>query len=642
MLLFLLGAKASLSAQQLPYDTQDLEDLLYRDESSILPEALAAQLPDFDQRPLNLNTASAGELESADIFTPYQVYHLTKYRETYGPLFSIHELEALPGFTPSLIRKIEPFVCLSNQVYPERKQRGQHLVLLDLKRSYPDPEMGREYCGSLLKTSLRIKSQLPSKLSLAMSYEKDAGETFLHSQKPQYLSGYLSFKGNKYLQQLVLGSYQLRQGLGLVNGAGFIHRPGNIRISRQSFSAIRPYSSLTESGYEQGIACQLGGKNFQSILWMSYHKFSVSPSVLSGYPGADQWLDYQNGSGLFRTTRELEGRDLAYRAHAGVQLLYRKQGFSLGILGGNQWIGTGKKAAKLMGKNPPPSLYPNLSLHSNWYGEKIQVFGELAACKHSSTAILLGASCQFNDFIKGSLLVHHYGRQYRGTMPSSYSSGSHIRNEQGLAFYLRMENSGNMIIHFTGELFQYLSPRYLTRVPSHGYRLDIALENPPKSLLQWKVRMVCKLWQTTPANAGSVIRPLLDSRVNRIDGQVTYNHEERFRWQSRFLLGYFLQQKNSSTGYALVQRLSLTEEHFRATAQLVFFHIQDWSNRIYLHEPGFYYSFNFPLYYGCGHRTTVLFTFLPVKQVAISLKISVILNRGKQSWESGLQVRLKL
>jgi len=171
--------------------------------------------------------------------------------------------------------------------------------------------------------------------------------------------------------------------------------------------------------------------------------------------------------------------------------------------------------------------------------------------------------------------------------------------------------------------------------------MDISLQNPLNRPLQWKIRLVCKLWQTTPA-AYSGIRPLLDSRVNRIDGKVTYKYEERFSWQSRFLVGYCLHQKNSSPGYALVQRLSLMGEHFRATAQLVLFHVEDWASRIYLHEPGFYYSFNFPLYYGCGHRTTLLLTGFPIKHLAISVKVSGLLNWGKQSWESGLQLRLKL
>lgn len=642
LLLALVGSVFPVKAQQLPFDMEVLEDLLYMDESSTLPEALTAELPEFRHMPMNLNTASAEELESAGILTPYQVYRLLKYREAFGPLFSIHELAALPGFNASGIKKIEPYVCLSSQVNPERKKRRQVLILLDLKRRFRDPETDQHYAGSPLKSSLRIKSKFQSKFSLALSYDKDAGEAFLHGKKPQFLSGNFSFKGKNLLQHLVLGNFQLCQGLGLVNGAGFIHRPGNFRISRQSFAGIRPYSSLSENGYEQGMACQLGMKGIQCILWMSFEKFSVSPSALQGYPGTGQWLDYQNGSGLFRTSTELEGRDLGYRAHTGLQLHYRKQGFSMGILGSNQWIGIGKKAAKLLEKNPPLSPFPNLSLHGNWYGAKLHVFGELAASKSRALAILLGTSCQFNDFIKGGLMIHHYGREFRGTMPSSYSSGSHIRNEQGLAFYLRMENSRNMIIDLTSELFHYLSPRHLTRVPSQAFRLEISLQNPMRSTLQWKVRMVSKYWQSTPADANSRIRPLLDSRMSRIDGQVIYKHEERFRWQSRILLGYCNHRQVGSTGYAVVQRFSLMREHFRATAQLVFFHIEDWANRIYLHEPGFYYSFSFPLYYGCGNKTTVLFTCFPATQVAISVKICGTLNSGKQSWESGLQIRVKL
>jgi hypothetical protein len=644
--IFLLFALAEimvpLQAQQVSLDTQDMEDLLYRDESAILPEPSIEADEESYSPTINLNTASADELESTGIFTPYQVYQLVKYREKFGPLYSIHELASLPGFQAALVQQVKEQVSLNNEKIPGTKKAPGLMALVNLERSYPSPGSGENHAGSPLKSSIRIRSRFRTNLKLALSYEKDAGEAFLYRNRPQFLSGYLSFEGKGFVKHLVVGNYKLNQGLGLVNGTGFLLRTADLRITRQSFSRIRPYASLRESLYEQGLACRMGTEKFSFALWASCLQFSLSPSTITNLWKTDLWLDHQRTSGLFRTENELEGRDLAYRVHTGIHLLYRNQGLSLGVLGGSEWVVPGKKAILLLEKPPKPSLRQKLSIHGNWYRNKTQVFGELASSELRSLAFLLGTKHQFNDFFTGSLLLYHYGTEYRGSLPSSYGSGSRVQNEQGLAFHLRMESGKAMIIKLTGELFRYPAPRHLTQVPSEGYRLDLTLQDPGNITLQWRARLISKSWQTTPADKTSPVRPLLYTRVHRIDGQLIYNVQNRFRWLSRLVMGYCSHRQDSSTGYAAAQQLTYNPGPVKVIVHYVVFQVSDWANRIYLHEPGFYYSFSFPVFYGSGQKTTLLFTLKPFPGLSVSAKISGTNNKGKQSWESGLQLRLRL
>jgi hypothetical protein len=108
------------------------------------------------------------------------------------------------------------------------------------------------------------------------------------------------------------------------------------------------------------------------------------------------------------------------------------------------------------------------------------------------------------------------------------------------------------------------------------------------------------------------------------------------------VIGYCSHRKNSSTGYAAVQQLTLNLDYFRATARMVLFHVDEWANRIYLHEPGFYYSFNFPVFYGSGKRTTLLLTYRALKRLTFSLKVSGTKKTGKLSLESGIQIRASI
>jgi hypothetical protein len=591
---------------------------------------------------LDLNNATAEDLEASGIFSAYQIYQLLEYRNKFGVLYSIHELAALPGFHPSLIQKIDPYVSLDYAGKSGNTKAGKHMILFNLERPRGNPESGKSYKGPPLKSILRLRSHPWKNLTLALSYEKDAGETFLYRNRPQFLSGFLSWKGRNFVKQLVVGNYQLNQGLGLVNGSGFIRRAGNLRITQQSFSRIKPYASVSESLYEQGIACRMGGSRFQFTLWASSHKFSLSPSAIANHPETFQWLDHQRTSGLFRTGSELEARDLAYRIHSGIQLLFKQRGLTLGLMSGSEWAGPCKKARELIEHTPDPSLQQKLSLHGNWHRGKIQIFGEIASSEYRSMAFLLGTLYHFNDFIKGSLLLHNYGEEYRGSLPSSYGSGRDIRNEQGLAFHLHMETGKALSIMFTGELFRYPAPRYLTQVPSEGYRVDLSLYNPPSKTFQWRARLVTKAWQTSPLDEVSRLRSLQESSVNRLDGQLIYNHPGHFRWLSRLVIGYCSHRLNSSTGYAAVQQFTYNPEFFKLVLQIVLFHVSDWANRIYLYEPGFYYSFNFPAYYGSGQKSTLLLALRPGKKLSFSFKLSGMKNRGNQKWEAGIQLRLNL
>ncbi len=654
-LLFFLCIALVLEAQKVIISQQEMEDLMYRSESDIVPETILNAYDESGRPPLDLNSASPEEFESSGLFTPFQLYNLLNYREKYGELYSIHELLVLPGFHQSKILEIEPFICLEHSHIHNVKKRSKHMFLMDVGHTFP-PSKGIKDAGNPLLTCIRIRSQAGKKLSMGLTYEKDAGELFLYGNRPQFISAYLSYKGESIIRHIVIGNFQLNQGLGLVNGDGFIHQPGNFVVNRQSLSRIKPYASKTEALFNQGIACQLGQKKIQFLLWVSHRRISLSPKALTENPDADHWLEYQRSSGLYRTPGELEGRDLALRVHTGIQAVYRERHLAVGLLSSAEWLYPSRKALEFLEKAPDPRLYQKASLHANWQKKQSQIFGELSSAGYHSIACLLGTIYYFNDFIKGTILAHHYGSEYQGSLPSSYGSGSNIANEQGVAFHLHAETGKYITARLSGELFRYPSPRYRTTVPSRGHRLDLCLQDPGNKVLQWKARVVSKTWQLTPAVSSARLRPLNDYRTTRLDGLLTYNYEDLFKWQTRLVISYYSQTQEEIPGYAAMQQLKLCKSrNLQLTAQFVLFSVSNWENRIYLYEPGFYYSFNFPVFYGSGQKTTILITLRPLRQLSFSTKISIIEYRNKEvigsgfdqingnkKWEAGLQLRLML
>jgi hypothetical protein len=663
LLLFFACSPLLLDAQQVNISQQDMEDLMYRNESDIIPETILGTFNDPGQPPLDLNNSSPEELELSGLFTRFQLYNLLQYRAKYGALYSIHELSALPGFHRSKVLELEPFICLQQVPINKRKKNSKHFMMMDIARTFPAskgyskemyPGISSGYMGTPLKTCIRIRSQPGKNLRMALTYEKDAGELFLYENRPQFLSSYLSYYGEGVIRHLVIGNFRLNQGLGLVNGAGFMHQPGNFVVNSQSISRIKPYASKTEALYNRGFACHLGQNKIQFLIWASHCRINLSPSALTENPDGDNWLNYQRTSGLFRNSDELECRDLAFRVHTGIQSVYRYKQLAVGIMSSTEWLYPGGKALELLEKKPVPAFHQKSSLHANWQKNQIQVFGELSTAGYNSLACLVGSLYQFNDFIRGTILLHHYGTDYKGSLPSSYASGSTISNEQGAAFFLQTETGKYMTAELCGELFRYLSPRYQTRVPSKGYSLNLSLYGPGNKPLQWKTRFVSKTWQHTPEEKNAKVRPLYEIRTSRLDGQLIYLFRDLLKWQSRLVISYLSKSQEVSLGYAAVQQICFGHSRtLKITAQYLLFQVSDWENRIYLYEPGVYYSFNFPCFYGCGHKTTLLLTLKLLRNTSFSVKISTIEYKdravigsgldqvdGNQKWEAGIQLRL--
>ena len=74
---------------------------------------LIADLADLASNPVNLNAAKEDDLNAIPCLTPGQRKNLFNYLTTYGEVFSIYELQSIPGFDSALIQNIRPFISIS-------------------------------------------------------------------------------------------------------------------------------------------------------------------------------------------------------------------------------------------------------------------------------------------------------------------------------------------------------------------------------------------------------------------------------------------------------------------------------------------------------------------------------------------------
>jgi competence ComEA-like helix-hairpin-helix protein len=65
-----------------------------------------------DAAPLNINTATASELDALPGVGPSKAAAILQYREKYGPFTRSEELALVPGFGPALLSRLEPRISV--------------------------------------------------------------------------------------------------------------------------------------------------------------------------------------------------------------------------------------------------------------------------------------------------------------------------------------------------------------------------------------------------------------------------------------------------------------------------------------------------------------------------------------------------
>ncbi len=575
--------------------------------------------------PLDLNNASAEELESSGFFTPYQIHQLIRYREEYGAILSIHELSVLPGFQYESVSKLSGLITAFSAAdpYPHSKKR----LWLFMQSGITRPSRDSSHEGSPLKGCFRIRASNGRRLSLAATFQKDAGEPFFSGGRPEYLSGYLQFRGKGLFRQVLAGTYKLHHGLGLVNGTGFMHSPGEYLRSPPVKADLVPYRSTAETSFDQGLACRLAIGSSDLTCWASCRKLDLSTSGI--IPGTDacDWMKHTKESGLHRTKTEIAGRGLLLRFHSGLRFTIRKGRLTAGLHGGWERTGLTAKGTDSLQRIPPPERIPHSLSHQGlfgqWCGKRATLFGEVATSGWNSMACLAGIGVDFSDFLQGQILFHRYGTGYRGAYPAAYSAGSKVSKEQGIALHLRAETGRMLSAEFTMELYSFPAPRHQVIMPSFGYRYRLAIAGTGSSSADWHLRWNRRMKQTTPATGTPGADPMVEKWTDRIELGWSLEPLEKVLWRYR-LIGTFMNEENENQpGWAASQEAAVnTGDDIKIRLQWVAFRTGHWEKRIYIYQPGLYYSFQFPVCHGTGQRWTLVTSWKPGKNLTLSAAIT--------------------
>jgi hypothetical protein len=630
----------------------------YGEEAQALDD-LAGQLDRWTAEPVDLNGPESAELLAWQLLTPALHQALVDHVARHGPLLSVLELQAIPGFTPDLIRLLQPLVAAGPPdalatALPlfRRFVRGEDELYLrggrTLQHAAGFTGEAPAYAGSPDRLYLRYRHRHGTTLSYGFTMEKDAGEPLISPGAlplPDYWSYHLFIKpGKPWCQMLLLGDFTVRMGQGLVMHNGFGGGKGATATSvKRSGQTLRPYSSVDENTFMRGIGMTVRPRNGIEITVFASRQRQDGNGIpdTSAVPGGTELrgITSLQSSGLHRTAAELADQDVVRATHLGCRIGHagKRSGFGLNAL-------HTRFGHALM---PREELYNQFDFRGNALSQfsidygfflgGIHFFGESAISGNGGQAHLHGLLASPHRRINLALVVRHYARDYHALSSNAFGENTLPRNERGLYAGLQVIPAPRWRIDLYQDLWRHPWLRFNVDAPTEGHetflRASYAIRRRMELFGQCRYRQ-------TSVNDRLAVEP---------NARVIPQSSAQFRLQLNQQLGRGVQFRTrvawttyhrpgfSSSGLLIAQDILVDPigSPWSGTARLALFDTEDYDSRIYAYENDLIYYYAIPAYSDKGTRYYVTLRYKGIRHLTIECKIAETLYRNLTEIGSG-------
>lgn len=618
----------------------DLADPLSQQGGEAAYTVLYERLQHFASSPLDLNQSTRAELASLKILSSYQLLQFFQYQAQYGPLKSLYELQAIPGWDVSTIKTLLPFVRISTQ--ESLKSRWQRIktaptryllyrvsTILQPQKGYAHPEGETPaYRGSPFHHYVKFRLSRSHDVSAGLTAEKDRGEAWgwdpAHgTYGPDYLSFHLEMEQKGLVKRWMLGDYQLQYGQGLLLGAGFHlgKSAQTVQVARPALLGIQPYTSSLETGYLRGAAATLSFGQWQLTPFVSYR-------AIDGSAGPDS-LDRVTSllaTGYHRTATEYARKSQIDKTTGGVALGWKskRRNLQVGTLGLYQHL------SKALVKTPrlynqydfKGNVLTNWSLFSSYYWENFHFFGEVAtALDTQAVGEILGFTAAFNAQFESSLLWRHYPKDFHSLEGQAFGQYAHNQNEEGLYLGLRYQPFSALTLHGYVDLYHSPWLRFRTYAPSaaEDYFAQAHYQFDSHTTLRLSFHHQDK-WQNAHAEKPQYV--LSEVPHNQWRLQLKQQISKPFALQTQLSASTTQVDQKTHKGLVLAEDVNYQLRQWKFSTRFALFQTDGYAGRQYLYEHSVRYAFSIPAYFGKGVRTYAVIKYKPFRKLSLWAKVA--------------------
>ncbi|MCH7402963.1 helix-hairpin-helix domain-containing protein [Belliella kenyensis] len=620
--------------------------------------------------PIHLNKTNPEELKSIFILNPYQINSFFKYRDNFGNLISLYELQAIPGFDLETIYRILPFVTLSDyqrssgvslwkRIASERDGYFilRHQRVWEMRRGFTPADtsstgrISSRYLGDPHNIYGRFRIQHSKDFSLGFTVDKDAGEQFIWDpQTKRYGFNFLSYHFTLYNQGrwkvLTIGDFQAQFGQGLVYGAGFSVGKGaeTITTVRRSSTGLKPYTGAMEFGFFRGIGTSFqAGQLTTTIIASHAPRDGRVEAIIDTLDRQELIISSLQLSGLHRTPTEIAYKDQVRESNFGTNFQYDHPNKRLQI--GLNTLYT--RFSQSFVRNPQVYNQFEFSGQTNFIGSAYYsynfrnyfFFGEQALSKSRGMGYVIGMMSSLSKNIDLSILRRKFDRNFHTFYGNAFSENTRPINEEGIYIGINFRPSikYNWSIYYDQFKFPWL--KFRTYAPSEGHEwMSRFTYKPSKAVLLFaQFREESKARNISEMLGPQTTYQLSQGKKWNYTVNLDYKINDKFSFKSRINGSRFDFSNNITKGYAISQDLNVDYQKWRISSRFVLFDTDNFDNRQYIYERNVLWAFSIPALHGQGYRYYLLGQYKLNQKLTFWARFARTTYTDREQIGSGLQ-----
>ncbi|MFT3824837.1 MAG: helix-hairpin-helix domain-containing protein [Chitinophagaceae bacterium] len=617
--LLLLWARALFTQEVAETLQQQLESQATDNEIETEDDSYWQQLDYLKKHPLNLNTATKGQLEELHLLSPLQISHFLNYRSLLGNLVSIYELQAVPTLDIATIRKLLPFVTINDGGGSiaglwKRFGKGQASVLtrfgslLEKPAEYDKKDSGvGYYTGSRARLLFRYRYNYQNLLQYGVLGDKDAGEQLFKGQQRtgfDFYSAHLFIRKLGIVKALAIGDFTVNMGQGLIQWQSLAFGKTAIvtDIKRQG-PVLRPYTSAGEFNFHRGIGVTIGKRNWEATIFASYRKLSAT-LITDSINDNKVYVSTLLTSGYHRTLSELARKNNLQSLVAGSNVR---------LWGANGNVGLNVIQYQFRYPlQPSENLYDKFSVNGKRWSNysfdysytfyNVHMFGEIAADQQFKTAAVAGLLASVDPRVDIAMVYRNINKAYQSLYGNAFTENSMPVNENGMYMGVVVRPFSYWQLNAYADLFSFPWLKYRVNAPATGGDYFIQLSCTPSKRVTWYGRYH---YEVKPVNSdeNQPVRGITEACKQSWRTQFSFIIDNHWQLRHRVeLVNYKTGNTITTTqnGFLTYLDCNYSSSRLFTGLRLSYFDTDGYDSRIYAFEQDVPYSYYIPAFYGKG------------------------------------------
>ncbi|MEO6218821.1 MAG: hypothetical protein ABIO81_00230 [Ginsengibacter sp.] len=601
--------------QQLENLTETADDLETEDDSYL------QELVHFIKEPINLNYADEGQLRELKLLTSLQISNFLSYKKLLGNFINIYELQAVPGWDITLLRRLKPYIVVASKTeyfntIASRLKSGSNSILvrgsqvLEKSKGYlPDSAANSSYPGSPQKLFIRYKYLFKNLLQYGITAEKDAGEEFFKGAQKNgfdFYSAHFFVRNLGTIKSLAVGDFTVNLGQGLTQWQSLAFKKSVVisNIKRQS-DILRPYNSAGEIAFNRGIGITLKKKNWETTGFLSFRKLDAN--FVTDTLNFVDFVSSLQTSGYHRTNSEVEDRNSQGQLSFGGNVGYSTEQLHIGInaihynfdhkisksgLLYNKYALSGKTSG-------------NYSIDYSYTFKNMHFFGEAATDEDLDKAFINGLLISTDSHIDMSFLYRKISRGYQSLYTNAFTESTFPTNESGFYSGISIKPIDFLRIDAYADFYNFPWLRFRADAPNSGNEYMIQLTyNPNKQVeVYTRYKTERKAINYNPNNF--TLNPVVVRPKQGLRTQFSYKLNSTFTFRSRVELSWFDKRgTDPENGFLMYMDILYKPllKPISGNIRLQYFETDGYDSRLYAYENDVLYSFSIPVFYDKGYR----------------------------------------